>query len=521
MAAEPTPPATGSYTAGLGYGILSFFATGAITVATSIVTARLFGITVIGQFALAAAPAIALWTLSSVREQVALVRELAPLAPLDPRVTGLWCAVFGFSMAFTILISIVAAGIAYVLYNTAIDQPELFVPALACLAGNVFIQNVSANLDSVFSAFVAGRLIFWIRVHEAVLILVFSLVAGLVAPTVWGLVAATYLALITPLVHRALAVRRFMRWRVDRAELRNGLHTLPSMLKWAVKMAPGPILVGIASQTVTWTLGALSTVAAVGAFNRAQMVASRFQQLTMRIVQMLFPTLVARLASGDRRGFDRVLVDTMRYSTALTLMPPAIAGGASVAVMSVFGPGFAQASDALTIVLFNVTLGSLAVIQSYALYAVDRPGLTSWISVARLAVTVAVAIPGTILLGLTGAALGLVAGVATDCLWKQWALRRHLSTPLHELWSARQMLGLLATGGAAFAVSRALTSVIPYPVGLPLILLAGTAAYGLAYSALVGFTPADAQRLRAARRQLTRRRSRRVAVAAKGAPSEL
>src|SRR6476661_6365533 len=292
MAAEPTPPATGSYTAGLGYGILSFFATGAITVATSIVTARLFGITVIGQFALAAAPAIALWTLSSVREQVALVRELAPLAPLDPRVTGLWCAVFGFSMAFTILISIVAAGIAYVLYNTAIDQPELFAPAVACLAGNVFIQNVSANLDSVFSAFVAGRLIFWIRVHDPVLILLFSLVAGLVAPTVWGLVAATYLALITPLFHRALAVRRFMRWRVDRAELRNGLRTLPSMLKWAVKMAPGPILVGIASQTVTWTLGALSTVAAVGAFNRAQMVASRFQQLTMRIVQMLFPTLV-------------------------------------------------------------------------------------------------------------------------------------------------------------------------------------------------------------------------------------
>jgi O-antigen/teichoic acid export membrane protein len=316
---------------------------------------------------------------------------------------------------------------------------------------------------------------------------------------------------VSPLLHRTISARRYMVWRPERSELRAGARTLPSMLRWSVKMAPGPIFAGIAGQSAIWMLGALSTVSTVGAFSRAQMVSASFQQLTIRIVQMLFPTLVARRSSGDGSGFDRALVDTMRYSVVLTLLPPAVAGGAAPAVMAVFGPGFTQASDALGIVLFNVTLGSLAIIQSYALYAVDRPGLTSWIGVLRLVVTLAVGFPAIHAFGLEGAALSLVSGVATDVWCKQRALRRHLSSPLHTWWPTRQIVGLAATGAVGYGVSRALMNVIPYPGGLPAILLGGTAAYGLAYLGLVGLTDRDMARIRRLRAGLRQRRARSVA----------
>jgi O-antigen/teichoic acid export membrane protein len=339
------------------------------------------------------------------------------------------------------------------------------------------------------------------------MLLSFSVVAALVDPTVWGLVAATCLAPVTPLLHRTIAVRRYMRWRPQRRELRAGVQTLPGMLRWAVKMAPGPILTGVAGQSVVWMLGALSTVSAVGAFSRAQMVSARFQQLTIRIVQMLFPTLVARRSAGDHGGFDRALVDTMRYSLVLTLLLPAVAGGAAPAVMAIFGPGFAQASDALGILLFNVSLGSLSIILAYALYAVDRPGLTSWIGALRLVVTVGVSYPAILAFGLEGAALGLVCGVLADVACKQWALRGHLSSPLHTWWPTRQIVGLIVAGAVGYGVSRALVNVIPYPGGLPAILLGGTAAYGLAYLGLVGLTERDRARIRWLRDRVRQRRA--------------
>src|SRR6478672_7607754 len=119
-----------SFTNAFGFGALSFLVSGVLALGSSIFTARIYGITVIGEFALAYAPTGAVWFLSSVREQPALIRLLAPLPLRSPRVTGLFIPVFMFSTGLTILACGTAALGTYLLFHGPIGHPELFLPAV-------------------------------------------------------------------------------------------------------------------------------------------------------------------------------------------------------------------------------------------------------------------------------------------------------------------------------------------------------------------------------------------------------
>src|SRR4051794_7261080 len=434
----------------MGYGALSFGAIAFIGLFSSIVTARIYGVRVVGEFALAFAPAAALWFLSSVKEQAALVRELTQLPKRHPRVTGLFYAVFTFSMALTILVATVVGVIVYFAYAGPVDHPGLFGPAVACLLGYTFITNVGWNYDGVFSAFIAGKTLFWIRVHEAVVSLAIAIVLGLLYHNIWGLIISTYAPSVTALVHRIIAVRPLMRHRVSLRVVRDGFSSLPGLLKFSIRMAPGTIFAGFAGQAATWILGSLSTVAAVGAFNRAQMLSRRFQDLNQRIVEMLFPTLVSRHSEGDHEGFDRALMDTMRYSAVFMLLIGAVGAGSAHGLMHLFGPGFVRAQDAFAVLMLLPALTTLAVIQNHALYAVGRPTITSVIAFVRLIVVVAVSVPATLLLGITGPAIGLVAGYFIELAWKGVVLKPHLSSSPRALWPHRERLALVAACASAF-----------------------------------------------------------------------
>ena len=122
---------------------------GALALLSGIVTARLYGIRVIGEFALAYAPTGAVWYLSTVREQPALVKALAPLRPRDPLVTGLFTAVFAFSTALTAFAAAAAALVAWLIFHGPIYHPHLFAPAVLSLAGCLLFANPGWNVDTV------------------------------------------------------------------------------------------------------------------------------------------------------------------------------------------------------------------------------------------------------------------------------------------------------------------------------------------------------------------------------------
>jgi O-antigen/teichoic acid export membrane protein len=513
------PPAgqRGSYSRGLGYGALSFVAMAILGVVSSVVIARVYGVQVVGEFALASAPAMALWFLSTVKEQTAMVRELTRLPPRAPRVTGLFVAVFTFSMALTLLVAIVLGVGAYFVLRGPIGRPDLFLPAVVSLAGYSLVTNVGWNVDGVFAAFVAGRELFWIRLHETVAFPVLAIAIGVAYPSVWGLIAATYGAPVTATIHRAITVRRYMRYRVARDEIRAGFRILPELLRFAVRMAPGTVLDGTTTQTATWTLGVMSTVPVVGAFNRAQVLVGRFQDLNMKITEMLFPTLVARRGEGDDAGFNHAFWETLRYAFVFMAMLWAVGGGGAEAVMSLFGEGFVTASGAFAILLGLPALNCGALIQTHALYAVDRPGVPSWVALARLICTVAVTIPATLVFGIEGPAVGLLSGAVLDVTLKHWIVRGYVSTLSSDHWSRREMLALVIACASGWVTAAAASARLPQPIGLPVVLLAGAAAYWAAFWAAGGVNRRDRLRVRTLAQKMAPTMAERIFARGDGA----
>ena len=358
-----------SYSASMVFSLASFGTIGVIALFTSVLSARLYGITIIGESALVLAPIGIVTLLSTVREQPAMVRELAKLKPRHPCATGLFLAVFSFSFTLTAAITVLGIVASYFAFHGPLHNPKLFAPAAVGLCGYLLIINSCWNVDGVFGAFRAGRELFAVRLHQAVIYGVLLIAFTFVALSVWGLLFAFLGSWLTALVHRLFLVRRVIRWRVPMEEIRAGFSTLREIVVFGLKLTPGFLAVGFSEASGTWILGVTSSVNAVGAYSRAWNLASRFTELNWRITEMLLPTLVQHRHAGDTERFNRVLIDSLRYAAFGMLLPAAVGGGASEAVMHIFGTGFATAATALRWLLFIPLLQTLTAIQGTALMA--------------------------------------------------------------------------------------------------------------------------------------------------------
>lgn len=485
----------GSYRSGFAFGILSFLATAIFGVVSAIVTARLYGVHIIGQFALAFAPVSALWVLSTAKEQAALIKEITGLPPRHPRITQLFAAVLTFSSGLTAVMSALAAVVSSLVFRGPLHHPELVTPTLVSLAGYAIVTNTGWNIDSIFSAFVAGRQLFWVRLHETLSFLVIAIAIGLAWHSIWGLVIGTIGGSLTALAHRVVVVRHFVNARLSGKEYREGLRVLPSLLRFGLKITPGGIAQGVSGQAGVWAIGAVAPVALVGAYSRAETIPTRLQQVNTRIVEVLYPTLVGRRATGDGEGFDRALIDSIRYALVGMLLLAAVCGGAAHSILDVFGPGFSRAAPAMTLLSAYPALASIAIAQSQALYAVDRPGLTSIMAMARLAVTILLTVALTPRIGITGPAIALLIGFVVQIVWGTIALLPFLSRPLRVSWPLRERLVLVVAYTAGFIAATAVEHAVPSTGGLIPSLLAGTAAYAVVFFASGAFNARDRQRL--------------------------
>ncbi len=472
-----TPARHGSYRSGFAFGILSFIAVAVFGVVSTVATARIYGVHIIGQFALVSAPVAALWVLSTAKEQAALIKEITSLPPRHPRVTHLFAAVFTFSTGLTAAMSALVAGVSVLVFRGPLDHPELVAPMLVSLAGYALVTNTGWNIDSIFSAFVAGRQLFWVRLHETLSFLVIATALGLSWTSVWGLVLATIGASFTALIHRAVAARTFARARIGRAGYREGMTALPDLLRFGLKITPGGIAQGISQQAGIWAIGIVSPVALVGAYSRAQTIPDRLQQVNFRIVEILYPTLVGRRAQGDGEGFDRALLDSARYALTGMLLIASVCGGAAHAILTLFGPGFARAAPAFVLLIAYPAMSAVTSAQTQALWSVNRPGLTSFTALGRLALTIALTVLLTPRIGIVGPAIALLAGFLLDIACKTVALRPFLSRSLRLTWPVRERRALVVSYVFGFGVARELERSLPSLGGLLLSLAAGTVAY--------------------------------------------
>jgi O-antigen/teichoic acid export membrane protein len=491
-----------SYSAGLSFSLAGFVVIGTISLLTSILSARLYGITVIGQAALALAPVTIVTLLSTVREQPAMVRELAKLEPRHPRVTGVSLAVFLFSFTLTTVVTALGLVVCDFVFHGPLHNPRLLAPAAVALCGYLLVINTCWCIDGVLGAFRAGRELFTVRLHQAVVYGVLLVVFTFFDHSVWGLVLAFLGSWSTALVHRLLLLRRVIRWRVPLAEVRAGFHILREIIAFGLQLTPGFLSSGVSEASGTWILGATGTVDMVGAYSRAWNIASRLTELNWRITEMLLPTLVQRRTAGDTEGFNRVLVDSLRYASFGLLLPAAVGGGAADGVMHVFGAGFGSAATALRWLLLVPLMQTVISIQGAAMMASNRPLVTSWLGIVRLTITLIAGVGLTLAFGIVGMAIAMAAGVFVAFLAYTAIVRVVLRIPLLTLWGYREMAGLLAAYGAGFATADLIQSRLPGTPGLAAALLIGAFAYALVGIAVGGTIERDRDRLRSALRRV-------------------
>ena len=483
-----------SYSAGLAFSLASFGAVGFVALFTSVLSARLYGIAVVGQAALVLAPVTIVTLLSTVREQPSMVRELAKLRPRHPQVTGITLAVFMFSLSLTTAVTGLGIVGCYFAFHGPLHNPGLLTPAIVALAGYLVIINTCWNMDGVFAAFRAGRELFAVRLHQAVIYGVLLVVFFHITHSVWGLVWAFLGSWATALVHRLLLLRRVISWRVPLADIRAGFAILSTIVSFGLKMTPGFLSIGFSEASGTWILGATSSVSAVGAYSRAWTFATRLSELNWRITEMLLPTLVQRRHAGDAEGFDRVLRESLRYAAFGMLLPAAVGGGAASAIMHIFGSGFDAAATALRLLLFVPLLQTLIAIQGAALVAHGRPLLESFGQIVRLIVTVGGGIALTLAYGITGMAIALVAGALLSFAFLALVQFRSGMSMLGRP-HFRQLTGFSAAYGSGFALSHILEHNLGGSLGLIVALIAGSLAYVIFGIGVSGLTSQDRARL--------------------------
>jgi O-antigen/teichoic acid export membrane protein len=506
MSDQPAAPRSrASYSKALGFNLASFASAALLAVGSSVAVARLYGARTLGEFALASAPAMMLNYLSTVQEQAALVRELAQLEPRAPRVTGLFAAVLTFSTGLTLLVTVPFVIVSYFVFHSGLHHASLFVPSVVLILIYLLLRNPCWNCDTVLSAFRAGRELFLVRTVEALAYLAAVVCFAVVLRSVWGIVAATGAMTGVALLARLIMIRRFMRYRVPFGEIRGGFKTLPVLIKWGLKASPTSLFEGIGNQTPIWALGALASPAALGAFTRARNLGGRTIDLLHRILEMLLPTLVERHSSGDRVGYERAYVETVRYSAVAFGAIAAVGGGAARGIMSAFGPDFTQASWALAAILLSLPFGAFSTIQAGALWSRNRPAVVSVIYGVALVVNVVLTVVLIAAFGVTGAGVALVAATVIEIPLTYWFAGSSL-VRVTSLWPRRQIAGLGGAYLGSFLIAYAVDNALADAAGALLAIAAGGVSFALLAFVLRVVQPRDLDRLRGALRSVPRRR---------------
>lgn len=483
-----------SYGASLAFSVASFMSMGVVGLASSVVLARLFGVVVIGQYALVLSVSLFVLLLSTLREQVALVRDLSVLPARDPRVTGRFYAVLAFSLGLATVVGAIAFVIAALLFRGPLDQPGIVGAMAAMIVGHVLLEKPGWNLDMLLTAFRAARELFWLRLLQAVSLVSFAIILGAVGHhSLTTLVVATIASWAIALIGRLVVAGRFMRWRVDSSALRDGFRQLPRYLRFGLK-ASGAAVGSIGRLMPTWVLAWVGSIATVGAYNRAEMITQRITEGSWRVTEMLFPTMVERYKAGDRTGFDRSLIDTVRYMVVALLGLAAAVGGAAVGVMEIFGPGFDAAANALVLLMLLPAYSAVVSSQEQAMYAVNRPGVPSLVEIARLLATVGMTISLGVAFGATGVALGLLLSATLAGLIYGAVLRGYLEASFTRFWPPRELAALLIAYLVGFLVAHTIDGAVHAIWGTVVALIVGAISFAVAFTLAGGINRRDRTR---------------------------
>ena len=410
-AAEKAPPDRPSFRRGLAFASGSFVSTVLLSILSSIITARLYGIRVIGLYALASAPYILLTQISTLREQAAFVRRAAVLPRRSHEATGLLIAVIAFSSVFTLVIGVFVGLLNALVLNTAINQTQLLLPSVLMLIAYLLFENTSWNLDMMFGAYGAGKELFWFRMCVAIS---FTGAAVAIYPSthsVWGPVLAQIASMVVGFLVRLAFIFRYAVARVEREWIQKGFRQLPDMLKFGLRVAPGGAASSLAYQSMVWTVGSVATTTTLGAFSRALGLSGRLLDAAYRINEMMFPRLASANEKQDHRQFAEAMGTGLRLAVVGLFGIASCAAGASSSILgALFGREFAQGGLTMSILLVGMVVTVIGSLLDSAIIAAGRPLRSTVYACLGAAVSIATLIPLAIAFKGPGAAAGFLLG---------------------------------------------------------------------------------------------------------------
>jgi O-antigen/teichoic acid export membrane protein len=436
---------------GAAFGGLSFGINAVLALVSSILTARLFGVEVVGLYALALAPYLTLIPISTVSEHVGFVRFVAKQEHRAREVTAVFLPFLSFSFLLTTVMSLPLGLAGVALFNGPIDAPGAIAPALAILGSYLVLENVSRNLDYVMSGFGAGKELMIVRMAQS-LALIVGLVATVDMASVWGPVVATIASWIVAFVVRIVLVRRFMVLRTTWAEVRNGASAIPEFVRFGWKITPASLLNGVSTQVGPWAIGFFGSIAAVGAFSRANNLAVRLTDAGYRISEVLYPSLVRRLTES-REAFRELSARSVRYTVAAMAMVAAVGGGAASGVMAVFGPEFKSAGLSLALLLGAFGANVIALVAQQILVAEERTRPIAIGTGLRVVLIGLLIYPFGSASALNGVAAAICIGCVADTVWRLVSIAIHHGARLRSILLDLVRLCLASAAGAGSAMA--------------------------------------------------------------------
>lgn len=428
------------------------------------VTTRYLGVAGYGRFALALAFVQMLGVLADAGLLNVTVREIGR----EPRRAA---EVVGNALAMRLVLGLAVVALAAGLSRALPYAPQVRVAILIATAPFV-LGLVTTSLVAIFQARldmgrvvladVAGRCAAF-----AALLVVVSADLGFYA-VVWSAAAgaAVALALTATFVLRSVRVRL----RVDRAVWRElAVAALPLGVTLAVTE------IYFRADTVILSLSRPD--AEVGEYTLCYRIFELLAVFPAIVMSSVFPVL-SRALRESRPLAERTLDATAQLFTTLGL--PVAAGGLLLAPQLLgvaAGDEFAGAATALRLLLCGALLAALSGLLGYALIAADRQRSVLWLSVAALALNVALNAGLVPSLGVDAAAAIALGSDALLLAGGWWLVRRELGIAVRPRLAWRAAVATAAMAGALWPLRHAtLAAALP----------AGIAVYGAALWAVGG-----------------------------------
>jgi O-antigen/teichoic acid export membrane protein len=390
-----------------------------LALAASMVTARILGKAVYGEFGIVSSTVLTFQAFASLGLAITATRYVAELRATDPVRAG---RILGLSRVLSTGAGLLATGLLWVfaswLATRTLGAPQLARPLRIAGIALLFTTMSSAQ-QGALAGFEAFRWITWLNVWSGLI----GVPLAVVGVWLWGLDGAIWATVATAAVQWLLtgvAVRQ--RAAEDRiaVDLR-GFWQEQSIL-WTFSL---PALVqGIMVSPVTWAATAMLVnqpggYLEMGAYSAANQWYSAVLFLPAALGAAVLPVLSERIGQADQAGARNVLRAAVAMN-AIVVAPIVLVGSvASPWIMRMYGPSFAAAWPTLLVVL--LTAGVVVVLNPVGnlLAASNRVWLGFWMNagwaVVLLGTTVVLVRSGAL-----GVALARLIAYGVHAIWTVW-----------------------------------------------------------------------------------------------------